>query len=139
MAKFVFDDASLTVGGTDLSDHIETITLAYDGESVECTSMGDSGRTYLSGLTTFTVDVTFRQDFDASKVDVTLFSLVGGSSAALVMRPIGTDVVSSTNPQFSGSAILTTYSGPLAGTVGDIANATAAFQGTGALTRATST
>jgi hypothetical protein len=47
-------------------------------------------------------------------------------------------VVSSTNPQFSGSGILQTYP-PVSGSVGDIANAPTTFQGSGALTRATST
>lgn len=135
MAKFVWSDAFLSVGGTDLSDHVESIQLAYTSELLDATCMGDTARTYVEGFADWTLEVTFRQDHAAASTDATLFPLIGGGAAAVVVRPTS-GVVGAGNPEFTGNAILTSYDGPVSGTVNQVANASASFQGSGALARA---
>lgn len=136
MPKFALKDASLTIDGTDLSDHVESLELSYEADMVEVTSMGDVGREYTPGLTNGTLSVTFRQNYDAGKVDATLFPLLGGASAAIVVKPTS-GAVAATNPSFTATAHLSSYSGPVSGSVGDVANASAEFQLSGPITRAT--
>lgn len=135
MAEVVLTDASLTVGGTDLSDHVRSITLNYTSEPQDKTAMGDTTRERLGGLLDWSVSVEFNQDYAAGEVDATLHPLVG-TVVSLVLKPTSAGV-SATNPSYTGSALLTSYP-PLGGTVGDIHTTTAEFEAAGALTRATS-
>lgn len=135
MAEMVLDNAFLSVGGVDLSDHVRSVTLSYSAELQDVTAMGDDTRNRLGGLKDWSVSVEFNQDYAANEVDATLFSLVG-TSVALIIRP-DTGSASATNPQFSGNAILESYQ-PLGGSVGDAHVAPVTFQGNGDLTRSTS-
>lgn len=135
MATFVLTDASVTINSVDLSDHVRSVTMSYEAESVDDTNMADTTRINTGGLLNYGVEVEFSQDFAASEVDATLFSLVG-STTTVVIKPTSS-AVSSTNPSFSGTMLLTSYT-PVTGTVGDLATATASFVPAGALTRATS-
>ena len=135
MAKFVLKDAFVSLNSVDLSDHVESITVNYGAETPERTSMSENSRTRLPGLIDWTVDLSFRQDFAASEVDVTLFALVGAAAFPIELRPTSA-VVSVTNPKYTGSALLGSYN-PIVGTVGDTANAPVTLTGDGDLTRAT--
>lgn len=135
MAKFVLTDAYITVGGVDLSDDVQSITINYEAEAQDCTTMGDSTREFLGGLKNWSVDVTFVQDYASAQVDATLFSAVG-TQVALVIKPTS-GAVSSTNPSYSGTGLLTSYT-PIGNSVGDLAVAPVTFVSAGTLTRATS-
>lgn len=134
MAEVVFTDGFLSVGGTDLSDHVRSMTLSYSSELQDITAMGDTARERLGGLNDWSLTVEFNQDYAASEVDATLFSSVG-SSVALVVRPDSAGA-GTTNPEFTGNAILESYQ-PVGGTVGETHVAPVTFQGNGALARAT--
>ena len=135
MSKFVFSNGFFSVGGVDLSDHVESAELTYSADAVESTAMGDSTHLNLGGLKNWGVSVTWRQDFAPAKVDATLFSLVGTASALVMRADAG--VVSATNPEFTGSGLLTEYD-PITGAVGDIASAPSTWVPAGDLARATS-
>lgn len=134
MATFVMTDASLTVGGTDLSDHIKSITISYSAAEQDNTAMGATAMSRLGGLLDWSMEVEFYQDYAVGEIDATMFSLVG-TSVALVAKPTSGSV-STTNPSYSGNGILTSYQ-PLGGAVGEIAMAPVSFVGNGALARAT--
>lgn len=136
MGKFVLKDAFLSINGSDLSDHVQSVTLNYTGDLQESTAMGDGSRQRLSGLLDWSLDITFRQDFASGSVDDTLFDLVGGDPFPVIIRPTSAPV-GPTNPSFSGNALIQTYP-PIAGEVGVTANTTVNIQGNGTLTRATS-
>ena len=135
MAAFVFTDAEVVINSVDLSVHVMSVTLNYEGDLQEQTSMGDATRSRLSGLKDWSVEVGFKQDFAASKVDATLFSLIGAASVTVTVMADKSDGVSSTNPRYTGSAILGSYP-PFGGSVGDLAVTTANFSAAGDLTRA---
>ena len=136
MATVVLDDAFLSVGGTDLSDHVRSISLEYEAEDLDESAMGGTTRKHRGGLLDWTATVEFYQDYAASEVDATLFSLLG-TNVALIMRADNSDGVSATNPNFTGTGMLQSYP-PLGGEVGEMEMATAVFVAASALTRATS-
>lgn len=135
MATLVLTDASVVINSVDLSDHIRSISLPYEGEEVDDTNMGDTTRIMAGGLLSYGLDIEFSQDYAASKVDATLFSLVGSTTTVVVKPTSGS--VSSTNPSFTGTMLLSSYS-PINGNVGDLAVASVHFGPAGTLTRATS-
>jgi predicted secreted protein len=136
MGKFVWKTPDIVVNSQDLSDHVESLTINYGAEIIDMTASGDATRSKLAGLKDWSVNVTFKQDYAASSVDATLFDLVGAASFTITMKPTDS-AVGATNPSFSGSALLESYT-PIDGSVGAGATTTVTFQGTGTLARATS-
>jgi hypothetical protein len=136
MAKFVLTDARFEIGGTDLSDHVESITLNYESDTPETTAMGDGTHIFAGGLKNWSVDISFRQDLAASEVDATFFPLVG-TTAAIKIRNSATNSVSATNPSYEGTALVASYQ-PIGNAVGETANAPVKLMCAGTLSRATS-
>lgn len=135
MAKFVLTDASLVINSVDLSDHVRSVTLNYEAELQDDTTMGDDTRTNLGGLKNWSMDVEFTQDYAASNVDATLFPIVG-SAVTVVLKPTSGSV-SATNPSYSGTGVIGSFS-PIGNSVGDLAVAPTTIAAAGTLTRATS-
>ena len=135
MAKFVLTDASLVINSVDLSDHVTSVTLNYEAELGDDTTMGDDTRTNLGGLKNWSIDVEFTQNFASGKVDATLWGIVG-TSVAIVLKPTS-GAVSTTNPSYSGNGVIGSYS-PIGNSVGDVAMAPVTIAPAGTLTRATS-
>lgn len=134
MAEILFRDAFVTLAAIDLSDHVRSVAINYKAESPETTPMGSTAKTRLGGLLDWSLDVEFNQDHATSKVDQTLFPLVG-TLVAVVVRPIKGTIVSVTNPNYTGNAIMTEHD-PVAGKVGDVGICKCKFVGSGALVRA---
>lgn len=134
MATFALTDASVTIGGVNLSDHVRSVTLEVSADELEDTAMGDTYRSRIGGLKDSSWTIEFNQDFAASKVDATLFPLLG-TVATIVGKPTSA-AVSATNPSYTGSALITQHS-PIANGVGDLATMSVTWPGAGAVTRAT--
>lgn len=135
MAKIAFTNASLTVNGVDLSDHVQSVNLNYSAEELDSTAMGDDTRINLGGLKNWSFDVTFYQDYAASKVDATLFGIVG-TQVVVILIPVNA-TVTATNPSYTGTALVSSYN-PLGNSVGDFAVTPVTFNSAGTLARATS-
>jgi hypothetical protein len=133
MATIVWTNAYLTVNAVDLSDHVKQITLNYEAEMQDETAMGQTTRKMKPGLLNWSLEVEFFQDFAASKVDATLFPLVGAVAFAVAVRPVNT-TIAATNPEYQGNAVLATYP-IIAGSVGDMATVSVSFQPASALVR----
>lgn len=132
MATLAFTDAHVTVNGVDLSDHVSKVTLKTTADDLENTAMGATFHTRIGGLKDWTLDLDFNQDFDAAKVDATLWPLLGAVTAVTV-RPTSA-VKSATNPEYAGNALVKEYV-PMDGKVGDLANISVSWPGAGVLTR----
>lgn len=135
MASLAFTNGFVSINGVDLSAFTRSVTINYSAELLDETAFADTTRVNLGGLKNWSMEFEFNQDFAASATDVSLFSLVGTAST-LIVRPTAS-AVSTTNPNYTGSGILESYT-PLGNSVGDLATATATFQSAGALSRATS-
>lgn len=134
MAKFVATDYSISIGGSDFSSSLASVTLDLSAEEQETTAFSDSSRTRIGGLKDGEVSLDFHQDFGASAVDATLFPLLGGTVEVVVKPTSGT--VSSTNPSYTFTCLVTEYQ-PFASSVGDLATLSVTWPVTGDVTRGT--
>ena len=134
MSKFVATDYAITIGAVDFSDSIAAVTLDVSADEQETTAFGNTYRTRIAGLKDASLTLDFYQDFGAASVDATLFPLLG-SAVAFEITPTS-EATSATNPAYSGTAIVTSYS-PFANSVGDLATLSVTWPVSGAITRAT--
>jgi hypothetical protein len=140
MAKQVLRNASITVGGTNLSDHCSSVALEDSADEVDFTSFSASAyREFGQGMKDATITADFFQDFAASSVDATLYPLYdSGGTFNVVVKP-DAGATSSTNPSYTMTARLYNYGG-LNGAVGDANTVSVTFRnaGTAGITRGTS-
>lgn len=136
MARIVLTDAYIKLNNVDLSDHIASVEIAQSFDSIETTAFGDSGRTRTGGLEDSSLTLSFHQDFAAASVDATIAPLVGGT-ASFEVRAVGTaTAVSSTNPKWTGTVLITEWN-PLSGAIGELSTADVTWPVSGQVTRGT--
>ena len=135
MAEFVLSNAFLSVNSVDLSAYVTSITISQSADSVEDTSMGDTARSYIGGLTTGTLDISFNQDFAAAKTEATIYPLIG-TTTTCVVRPTAA-AVGTTNPSYTATVLVTEWTS-VEGSVGDLATASVSWPIVGNLVKATS-
>lgn len=135
MAIRVLTDAYFSFGGVDLSDHVRSITPSRSAESLDATAMGNDTRIHRGGLFDWGFEVELYTDEAASSVNQTLYPLIG-TTGTLVYRPDKSEGVGTTNPNYTGTALLVDFP-PFGGAVGEMAMSTASFQSAGSLSRAT--
>lgn len=121
MPTQIYRDAYLLVNSVALSAFVQEMTLNYESETVDDTTMGANTRSSRGSLKNWSISAKLLQDFAASQVDATLFPLVG-TTFAFEIRP-SSAVVGTANPKFTGNALLTSYT-VLSGSVGDMLSAT---------------
>lgn len=137
MANIIIDDAHVELGATDVSDMVTKVTVKSSKDVKENTAMGADGITRLLGLSDFSIDVEFNQDFAASELDSVLWTLFS-AGAAFTFKVRATSAAKGTsNPEFTGSVLMPEYT-PLDAGVGDNATTKVSLVGTGGFTRATS-
>jgi hypothetical protein len=134
MAKFAATDYFVSINGSDFSTNLNSVELSQEADDLETTAFGSSWRTRIGGLKQASLTLNFMQDFGAGSVDATLNPLLG-SIATVVIKPTS-GTVTSTNPTYSMTALVTQYS-PFASSVGDIATLSVTFPISGTVTRAT--
>lgn len=135
MAKFVLNDASVTINSVDLSDHVSSVTLEISADEIMTTSMGSTFQERVGGLKDGSLSIEFQNDFAASEVDATLWPLFG-TVTSFVIKPTS-DAVSSTNPSYSGNILINQHI-PVGNAVGELATMSVAYPTSGTITRATS-
>lgn len=134
MSVTVFKDCFFSLDAIDLSDHVKQASLDYSAEALDKTAMTNETRTKTGGLKDWSLTVEMYQDWSGS-VDSTLFSRVGASTCAVILRPT-TAAASTANPQNSGTALFEGYS-PISGSVGELPMISLKFSAAGDLSRAT--
>jgi hypothetical protein len=134
MAKFAATDYFVSINGSDFSTNLNSVELSQEADDLETTAFGSSWRTRIGGLKQASLTLNFMQDFGAGSVDATLNPLLG-SIATVVIKPTS-GTVTSTNPTYTMTALVTQYS-PFASSVGDIATLSVTFPISGTVTRAT--
>jgi len=135
LAKFVLNDASVTINSVDLSDHISSVTLEISADEIMTTSMGSTFNERVGGLKDGSLSIEFQSDFAASEVDATLWPLFG-TVTSFVVKPTS-DAVSATNPSYSGNILINQHI-PVGNAVGELATMSVAYPTSGTITRATS-
>lgn len=134
MAKFFAQDYKITVGTTNLSTSINSVTLDITADQVETTAFGSTYRTSIGGLKSGSVSLDFMQDFAAGSVDAILFPLMGSTVAVKIAPTSGT--VSATNPEYRFDCLVTQYQ-PYASSTGDLSTLSVSWPTTGEIVRGT--
>lgn len=132
----MLNDAFVSINGVDLSAFVKQVRLDYNAAALDDTVMGDATKSSVGGLKEWSGQVDFLDDYGASAPDVSLFSIVG-TVVTVIIRPDKSDGVGATNPNYTGSALLTSFM-PVSGSVGELATTTLSFVSAGTLSRATS-
>ena len=135
MAKLVLTNPSITIGSTDLSSYITSVTLDTKYDIVETTSFGSTAKTRVAGLADNSVTLDFLQDFSASAVEATIYPLLG-TSTSIIIKPVAT-TTTTTNPTYTVSAIVSEWQ-PLKGGIGQLATASVTWPVSGTIAKATS-
>lgn len=135
MASTVLTNAFISWNSVDLSDFLKSATLNYEAEMQDETAMGDTTRINLGGLKNWSIDLEFNGDEASSATAQTLFPDVGVQRTVILRPDAGS--VSATNPNYTGTGILASFS-PLSGGVGDLNRNPVRIMSAGALSRATS-
>jgi len=134
MAKIVLTSPSITIGGIDLSDHINNITLETKYDIVETTTFGSTAKTRVAGLADNQITLDFMQDFAAGSVEATIYPLLG-TTTSIVIKPVA-GTTTTTNPQYTVSALVADWT-PLKGGVGQLATASVTWPVSGTITKVT--
>ena len=127
MASIVLTNASITVNAVDLSAHANSVTVNYEIDSVEATAFGSTGHTFVGGLQNVSCEIEFMQDFAATKVEATIFPLVG-TQTTVTVRPSSAST-SATNPLYTVSNTFLAAHTPVAAAVGELAMTSLSFTG----------
>lgn len=135
MAVFAFTNPNITLNSVDISAMVKSATLEIEAEDLETTAFGATFKSRIGGLKSGSLSLTFNQDFAASQVDATLWPLLG-TVTAFQIKAVNA-VNSATNPQYSGSVLVSQYS-PFGNSVGELAEVSVQFPTSGTISRATS-
>lgn len=119
-APIVLKNAYVSIGGTDISAEVASVTLKMEYEEVECTAMGDTARHGIPGMQVSSIEVECNQNYTDNLLDELLYGWVGSASAqAIVIKP-NAGTTSASNPKWTGNGRIYGYQ-PIQGAVGDLA------------------
>jgi hypothetical protein len=128
MPKHVIRTRTLSVNGTDLTDHVSSVGVEVTTDEVDLTAMGATYREFGQGLSDASITATFFNDFDAASVDAVLWPLSqSGGTFPVVTKPTSAGV-SGTNPSYTMTSRLFGYSPLGGGAVGDAATVDVTFR-----------
>ena len=131
MAKLVMTNANVTLGGTDISTYVASVTLNISVNEVETTAFGSGAVTRTGGLQDNSVTLDMHQDYSA--IEGLVYPLIG-STTSLVVKPNGT-AVGTANPSYTMTPLVTEWT-PVNGAVGELATASVTWPISGTVTKA---
>lgn len=118
--------AEFTVGGVDLKDQLESLTITYQKEALEVTTLADDARKFSAGLQSNEITFTVLGSFASTEAVQTFFGDVGTLST-IVYRPTGAGE-GSNDPEFTlTDAYLASF--PITANVGELVRCTVTYQG----------
>lgn len=129
MATTTFlSNATVSIGGVDVSDQCSAATLTVGFDSLETTAFGDSGHIFTKGLQTVEVTLTMFNSYGAGEIEATLYDVVGDGNTTLVISPSGT-TESASNPEYTITNAMMSSFTPIISTVGELSVVEVTFTG----------
>lgn len=127
MAKHIINP-TITVNGTDISDHVIQFSISVEAAEVETTAFGTSWRSRISGLKTGSVQIDYQNDYAAAQASAVINPLLG-SIATVVVSQTGT------GGTIAGTALcLVVSTQPINGSVGDLSTSSVTWPTSGTTT-----
>lgn len=135
MAIIAVTATDVELGGTDYSSQISEASLVVDVETHDTTTFTTSGwKTFVGGLKGATLNLTFKRDTDLSGLNAFLWTNLG-ASVTFSLLVNGDAAISSTNPEFQGSVVITNET--IGAQVGQLMGASYSFPISAAIVRDT--
>jgi hypothetical protein len=134
MPRLVLTNCFVSIGGTDLSDHVAAVSLETSYEIIDTTALGSTARSRIAGLADNQVTFEFHQDYASGSVESTIYPLLG-TRTACVVKPINA-TTSPENPAYSFQALVAEWR-PVSGGVGELATVPVTFPISGIITKTT--
>lgn len=124
-------DSVFTIDSVDLTSYLDNISFPRSVDTAETSTMGNSSKTYIEGMTDSTISISGKWDGTATTgPDDVLEGLTGS-----VTFEYGPDGDTATHVKYTGNCIKTAYN--VTSPIGDVVAFTAEFQVTGDITRGT--
>lgn len=135
MALLSLTDATIIVGGTNISDHCSSVEFEVEAEELDSTVFGTAGyKSTLGGLKSGTLNITIKGDYAAAAIDSILWPLFG-TVATFDVKPTSA-ARSATNPSYTGSVLINGLT-PITGDVGDLVEFDVSWPTSGTVSRLT--
>lgn len=126
MAKFI-SNPTISVNGTDISDHVYGVTVALTADSVETTAFGSTWRSRIPGLKSGQITINYHNDYAASQASTVINPLLGSLATVVVSQVAGGTV--------AGTAIcVVSQTQPVNGQVGDVSTSDVTWEASGTVT-----
>ena len=136
MAKQVLTNPVVVFAGGTISANVAQVTIAMEADDIEVTNFAGNGwRERIGGLKTGTFSMELHQDYALGSIDSTFFTNLGGT-VAVAVRPSGTAVVGTANPEYRFNVLVTGYDS-VDGAVGDLNTFSVSYPITGEVVRGT--
>lgn len=116
----VLKNAYLSVGGTDITGYVRSVTVNVEYEEAECTVMANAAKWSIPGMQNWSIDVECNQDYTDNLLNELLDGWVGNASAqAIIAKPNG-GTTGAANPKWTSNGRIFAHQ-PIQGAVGDLA------------------
>jgi hypothetical protein len=128
--------AHLTLAGNDLSDRCSKIELTAEVEDKDVTTFASLGwKEILGGLASGGLALQFKNDYAAAELDSIMWPLFLTRTPQTFAVRADNAAVGASNPEYSGAVLIKEWK-PIAGSVGDVAEAEVSYPTSGAVSRA---
>lgn len=128
-----FQDAG---GYVDVSQYLSDASLSMTSDTKETTNYRSDGwKEFLQGLKSAQLGVNWRDDVDASALEVLLWNAYDAGTVVAWKLRGKVDVPSDQNAEYGGSCLIQEFM-PIGGSVGELDEASHNYQVTGPVTRA---
>src|SRR5215467_9115056 len=128
----VLTDALIILNAVTISDHGNKVEIPFTVEDEESTAFGSGWRSFVGGLKSAQLNITFLNDFVAGNLDATTFALLG-TVVTFEIRPTSA-ARSTSNPAYTGSVLVDSWK-PIAGDVGKLTTSDVSWPTTGVVLR----
>lgn len=128
-------NAQFEIGGTNLSNTLNEISMPREIETAETTAFGDQDKTYITGLSDATVSLSGMFDATVDGAISTLITNLKSGSIASASFAYGPSGSASAKPKFTGNALITSYE--ISSPVADVVTYSLELQVTGGVTGTT--
>lgn len=125
-ATFLGAANTFTVGGVDLKDQLQSITITYSKEALEITTLADTARTFGAGLQNNEITFTVLGTFATTEAVQTFFGDVGTRSDIVYEPLTGAPATSSPKYELVGGYLASL---PITVNVGELLAVTVTYQG----------
>lgn len=125
-ATFLGAANTFTVGGVDLKDQLQSITVTYSKEALEVTTLADTARKFGAGLQNNEITFTVLGSFATTEAVQTFFGDVGTISDIVYEPLTGAPATSSPKYELVGGYL---SSLPITVNVGELLAVTVTYQG----------